>query len=799
MTEHLIPRMKKSLPTLLASVIGSALYSQHALADLASQCMLGVPVYNRPFIAGDTSQLPVHITADQSQANYPNDAVFTGNVYVEQGNRVLTADQVLLNQKQQANQADPVRTVTAIGNAHYDDNQVILKGPRAWSNLNTKDTDVENGNYQMVGRQGRGDADKMKMRENNRYTILDHGSFTSCLPGDDSWSVVGSEVIQDRQEEVAEIWNARFRIAGVPVFYSPYMQLPLGDRRRSGFLIPNAKYGSSNGFELITPYYWNIAPNYDATITPHVQTNRGMQWQNEFRHLSRFGFSLIEFDWLENDKQYKNDVMSGKSGYAPDESYTRWLFHWQHFGVVDQVWRFSADYTKVSDSSYFTDLDSVYGNTTDGYATQKFSLGYANLNWDATLSTRQYQIFSSLANRDVYRAIPQLDVNYYQNDVGPFDFHLYGQAVKFTNVNPVYPDATRFHIEPTLSLPIANQWASLNTETKLMATHYQQENLDKYLASGINNTEAQALKESANRVMPQFKTDGKMVFERDMDWATGYTQTLEPRVQYLYVPYRNQSSIRTYDSTLLQANYAGLFRDKTFSGLDRIASANQVSSGVTTRLYDGALEERFNASLGQIYYFDRPRTGTAASIDQNNDSGSLAWAGDAYWKFADNWGVRGGAQYDKRINNFTLGDAVLEYRGGGERMFQLNYRFASAEYIQAMLPNIRNPGYQQGISQVGATASWPLSERWAIIGAYYYDTKANQPADQLLGLQYNTCCWAVNVGYERKITKWNSNLNQSVYDNKIGFSFELRGLSSNYGLGTEKMLGNSILPYQRAF
>ncbi|GAB7195111.1 hypothetical protein OS11_13830 [Dickeya oryzae] len=300
-------------------------------------------------------------------------------------------------------------------------------------------------------------------------------------------------------------------------------------------------------------------------------------------------------------------------------------------------------------------------------------------------------------------------------------------------------------------------------------------------------------------MMPQFKTDGKMVFERDMDWAKGYTQTLEPRVQYLYVPYRNQSDIRAYDSTLLQADYAGLFRDRTFSGLDRIASANQVSSGVTTRLYDSALEERFNASLGQIYYFDRPRTGTNSSLDQNDERGSLNWAGDAYWKFADNWGLRGGAQYDERLKSVTLGDAILEYRGGGERMFQLNYRFASSEYIQAMLPDITNPGFQQGISQVGATASWPLSDRWAIVGAYYYDTKANQPADQLVGLQYNTCCWAVNVGYERKITKWNSTTNQSVYDSKIGFSFELRGLSSNYNLGTDKMLRNGILPYQRAF
>ncbi|UMB76242.1 LPS assembly protein LptD [Dickeya fangzhongdai] len=803
MTEHQIPRMKKSFPTLLASLIWSALYSQHALADLASQCMSGVPVYNRPLVNGDTSQLPVHIKAVQSQANYPDSAVFTGNVNVEQGNRVLTADQVQLHQKQQPGQTDPIRTVTAIGNVHYDDNQVILKGPRAWSNLNTKDTDVENGDYLMVGRQGRGDADKMKQRENNRYTILDNGSFTSCLPGDDSWSVVGSEVIQDRQEEVAEIWNARFHIAGVPVFYSPYMQLPIGDKRRSGFLIPNAKYGNRNGFELITPYYWNIAPNYDATITPHVQTNRGIQWQNEFRNLSRFGFSVVEFDWLQNDRQYKSDVLSGKSGYAADDNYNRWLFHWMHSGVVDQVWRINVDYTKVSDQNYFTDLDSVYGNTTDGYATQKFSLGYATRNWDATLSTRQYQIFSNLANRDVYRAMPQLDINFAKNDIGPFDLYLYGQAAKFTNVNPNMPDATRLHIEPTLSLPLSNGWASLNTETKLMATHYQQENLDTYRNNPNNSAEqrleSQRLKDNVNRVMPQFKTDGKMVFERNMDWAKGYTQTLEPRAQYLYVPYRDQSTIRAYDSTLLQADYAGLFRDRTFSGLDRIASANQVSTGVTTRLYDSTLEERFNASLGQIYYFERPRTGTASTIDQNDDRGSLSWAGDSYWKFADNWGIRGGAQYDQRLKDFTLGDAVLEYRGGGERMFQLNYRFASSKYIQAMLPTVTNPGFQQGISQIGATASWPLTDRWAIVGAYYYDTKANQPADQLLGLQYNTCCWAVNVGYERKITKWDSNTNQSVYDNKIGFSFELRGLSSNYGLGTEKMLKNGILPYQRAF
>lgn len=793
-TEHPIQRMKKSFPTLLATLIWSALYSQQSLADLAEQCMLGVPTYNRPLVTGEPNQLPVHIQADKTEASYPENARFIGNVNIEQGNSILTAEQVELNQIESGNQDTPTRTVTATGNVHYDDNQVILKGPKAWSNLNTKDTDVYEGDYQMVGRQGRGAADKMKIRDNNRYTILENGTFTSCLPGDNSWSVVGSEVIQDREEQVAEIWNARFKIGNVPVFYSPYLQLPIGDRRRSGFLIPNAKYGSSNGFELITPYYWNIAPNFDATITPHLQTKRGMQWQNEFRYLTPPGRGTIELDWLPSDNKYAKD-------FPEDDNATRWLFYWGHSGVMDQVWRFNADYTKVSDDRYFTDLDSNYGSTTDGYVTQKFSLGYANENWDTTLSTKQFQVFSSANSRDIYRAEPQLDINYYQNDIGPFDMHLYGQAVKFTNINANRPEATRLHFEPALNLPLSNRWGSLNTEAKLLATHYQQTKLDRYQAdASVTDTAKNDLKSSVNRVMPQFKVDGKMVFEREMNWSQGYTQTLEPRAQYLYVPYRNQSSIHTYDSTLLQSDYSGLFRDRNYSGLDRIASANQIATGVTSRIYDDALVERFNASVGQIYYFDRPRTGdNNMMLDQSDNNGSMVWAGDSYLRVDDNWGLRGGLQYDARLNEVALGDAVVEYRKDAERLVQLNYRYASPQYIRAMLPNVQNPGFQQGISQVGVMASWPIVDRWAVVGAYYYDTKANQPADQLIGLQYNTCCWAVSVGYERKITDWNSASGNSVYDNKVSFNIELRGLSNNYSLGSEKMLRSGILPYQRAF
>lgn len=788
--------MKKSFPTLLATMIWTALYSQHALADLAEQCMLGVPTYDKPLVSGDPNSLPVTINSDDSRADQGN-AVFSGDVKIEQGNSTLTAKQVELNQVQASGQKDPVRTVTATGDVHYDDNQIKLKGPKAWSNLNTKDTDVYQGDYQMVGRQGRGDADKMKMRGQNRYTILENGSFTSCLPGDNSWSVVGSEVIHDREEQVAEIWNARFKIAGVPVFYSPYLQLPVGDKRRSGFLIPNAKYGSNNGFEFMLPYYWNIAPNFDATITPHYMTKRGLQWQNEFRYLTQPGMGTIELDWLPSDNEYNKD--------HPQDDDTRWLFYWNHNGVMDQVWRFNVDYTKVSDSQYFNDLDSQYGSTTDGYATQKFSAGYADENFDATIASKQFQIYDDVnrTSTESYKVLPQIDLNYYKNDLGPFDLRVYGQAAKFVNINPYSPDATRLHLEPTLSLPMTNGWGSLNSEVKLLATHYQQDIPDGFKANYKSRNpgrDAPELDDSVNRVMPQFKVDGKMVFDRDMNWAQGYTQTLEPRMQYLYVPYRNQSNIYSYDSTLLQTDYSGLFRDRSYSGLDRIASQNRLATGLTSRIYDDALVERFNVSVGQIYYFSRSRTGDNNSgYDKNDDTGSVVWAGDTYWKIDDRWGLRGGVQYDTRLDSVALGDAVLEYRQDSERMVQLNYRYASPEYIQATLPQVTSPGYQDGISQVGVTASWPIADRWAVVGAYYYDTRAQQSADQLVGLRYNTCCWAVNIGYERKITDWDRGNQTSKYDNKVSFNIELRGLSSDHSLGTGEMLRSGILPYQRAF
>lgn len=778
--------MKKFLLILLASLIGSPLYSQQALADLADQCLLDVQEYTKQMDNSDSNKLLVHIQADKAIANYPEHTLFEGNVNIKQGNSILTADKVQLTQRQVQNQ-EPLRTLIATGNINYATDKIKLQGLKAWSNLNNKDIDVYQGNYQMLGRQGRGDAYIMKQRGNNRYTILKSGSFTSCLPGDDSWRMVGSEILHDREEQIVKIWNARFKIGKVPIFYSPYLQMQVGNKHRSGFLMPDVKYSSNNGLEFSMPYYLHLTSNYNLTITPSHMSKRGNQIQTKFRYLTTPDEGLVEFDWLS-----KNRIDSSKNTNDSD----RWLFYLYYNGVIHQIWRFNVDYTKVSNYNYFDDLDTKHSSITDGYATQKINFGYTDKNWNSALSYKQFQVFDT-NSRDVYCASPQLNLTYYKNDIGPFNLKIFSQAVKFTNFNNNYPKSIRLHIEPTLNLPITDYWGNMNIEAKIIATHFQQKNIDYYNEHTIPG---RYLKRSVSRVLPQFKTNVKTVFERNVDYASDYTQTLEPHLQYLYLPYRNQNNIGVYDSTILQIDYSGLFRDRAYSGLDRIFSANQLTSGVTTRIYDDQRIELFNASVGQIYHFSKPCRGDiTGSWDSYNNTGSVIWVGDSYQRISNQWRIHGSLQYDFRLNSVALGGAILEYRRDENHILRLNYRYASQKYIAQILSDINHLSYQNSISQVGVTGSWPLVSRWSLVGAYYYDTYTKQTSDQLVGLQYNTCCLAIHVGYERKITSSNNTDNSNQYDNKVSFNIELRGLNSNYILGKNKMMKPRILPYQQVF
>lgn len=778
--------MKKNAYTLLSLSIFTALYSAPSLADLAQQCLLGVPHFSGEVVKGNPNDLPVYIEADRAELNQPTHALYEGNVDIKQGNRHLTSQSVEVQQSGEGEQAQ--RYAYAKGGFDYKDNLINLLGEDAKIHLNTKDSDITRANYQFVDRQGRGTADDVALRED--YRLMKHATFTSCLPNDDAWSIYADEMKQHIKEEYAEMWHARLRVHGVPIFYTPYLQLPIGERRRSGLLIPSAGSSSRDGYWYSQPVYWNIAPNFDATFSPKFMSHRGWQMNAEFRYLTALGEGQLAGEYLSKDRY---------SDYL-DENRTRHMLYWLHSSSFLKDWRLNVNYTKVSDKRYFSDFDSNYGSSTDGYADQTMRIAYYQPHYNLAISAKQYQVFDE-AEIGPYRALPQVDFNYYRNDLAgsALDFKLFAQAVHFDNDSKIMPTAWRFHVEPSLNLPLSNRYGSLNVETKLYATHYQQRK-----GSADN---AEDVEKRINRVLPQVKVDLQTLLASKRTLIEGYTQTIEPHIQYLYRPYKDQSNIGSkrntdylgfgYDSALLQQDYFSLFRDRRYSGLDRIASANQVTLGGTTRFYDENANERFNLSLGQIYYIRDSR------IDANNDNStqgaSSSWSAESNWRINDQWNWRGSYQYDTRLKQTALANSILEFNPSGYNLVQLNYRYASQAYIDQNLTEKINR-YNQDIKQVGLTVAWELSDNWAAVARYYQDLALRKPVEQYLGVQYNSCCWSIGVGARRYVTSRAEQKDDEVlYDHSIGVTFELRGFGNDHKSGIEKMLKRGKLPYLQAF
>ncbi|MBN6710891.1 LPS assembly protein LptD [Haemophilus haemoglobinophilus] len=778
--------MKKNYYTLLSLSILTALYSTSSQASLQQQCLAGVPHFTGELIQGNPNDQPVYIEADNAELLQNSIARYEGDVNIKQGNRHLKAGVVEI---EQAGASDVQRYAYAKNGFDYKDNLINLNGNNAKLHLNSKDANIHGADYQLVDRQGRGTADEIELRDN--YRLMKNATFTSCLPNSNTWSIEAKEMRQYIQEEYAEMWHARFKVAGIPIFYTPYLQLPIGDRRRSGLLVPSAGTSSRDGYWYAQPIYWNIAPNFDATFTPKYMSHRGWQLNAETRYLTQIGEGQIAAEYLKTDR-YSDYLETNRS---------RHLVYWNHSSSFLKDWRLNVNYTKVSDKRYFNDFESRYGSSTDGYADQNARIAYYQPNYNLSISAKQFQVFDEV-NIGPYRALPQIDFNYYRNDIakGLVDFRLFSQAVRFDNDSALMPTAWRFHIEPSLTFPLSNRYGSLNIETKLYATRYLQKR-----GKGEN---AEEVKKTVNRVLPQIKLDFQTVLANKQSFIDGYTQTLEPRLQYLYRPYRKQSDIGVkqrnhdylgfgYDSTLLQQDYFSLFRDRRYSGLDRIASANQFTVGGTTRFYDKDANERFNLSIGQIYYLKDSRID---NNPQNSTQGrSSSWSLESNWRINDQWNWRGSYQYDTRLNQTSLANTVLEYNHEKNNLVQLSYRYASQSYIDQNLTGKNT--YGQSIKQLGITAAWEVTDNWAVVGRYYQDIALKKPVEQYLGVQYNACCWSVGVGARRYVTsRANQQPDEILYDNSFNITFELRGLSpTDHKSGIDDMLEQGKLPYIRAF
>ncbi|HGY1012398.1 LPS assembly protein LptD [Aeromonas salmonicida] len=787
------------IPALTPAIVQAApLTPPPATGILDGLCYDYVPKVEKLAPGKDANAQPVEVDADRLEAKQGGTAVYQGDVKVRQGVRKFDSDYAELDQKS--------RDVIAIGNIYYNDGQITVTSDKTLkSNLDTKNSELEEGKYQVHGSPVRGSADRVTMTNNNQNITLEGAQYTTCPPGQEVWTLKAGSIDIDQTEVFGEAWNASLWLYDYPVFYFPYINFPIKDERKTGLLYPGYTQSSKNGMDITQPFYWNIAPNYDATITSRFMDRRGLMEQVEFRYMpDPAHVGSLYFESLADDKQYDetpslNEKLSDGHRYLLNARHTS-LF-------ADNAMRVSVDYTKVRDRdyNYFNDFSPKVGTQVENQLQQSLMAGYFQQNWNLNTEVRTYQILLANAQQP-HELMPRINHNYYHQG-NWYDLAWNTEVTRFgynntqasaQNLGDAYT-GTRVYTAPTLTMPLIDEAGYyLDSQYKLMYTRYDQEVPDNMSstftqrftpegASGVTLDEG-----IITRTLPSFRLKGGMTFERNQDWFGGdANQTLEPEFQYLYVPYKDQDNIGVYDSTTMRQDYYSLFSDRRYAGLDRISDSNRVSLGVTTRVYDQAGDERIRLAVAQAFDFVAPRVKLYPSESlATNTRSPLSFEGDA--KINEQWFAHAGAQYDMDQSEISSANSALEYRR--EKLIsQLNYRFVrNANY------DLSNTNQVADLNQVGMLLTTPLNDQWHLYGGYYHDLDQGVKVDRKVGLKYDSCCWSINFNLEWVNTPDNVTM-RPTSERSLGIQFEMKGLGS-VGTGSKgTSLDTEALPYIRPF
>ncbi|NKF49645.1 LPS assembly protein LptD [Shewanella sp. WXL01] len=742
--------------------------SQQVMASEAlGHCAIIPPVSptanDRDAVAGIQAD-DIVIISDSSYAEMDNTAHFTGDVSFSQGSRHISADNASVNQ--------PKQQLNASGNLVFKDDMFTVTADSLVAQMASNSATLSGAKYWLHGQQVNGDAEELEITKDNNL-VLSGTNFTTCPPESQSWLLEARKIRIDSEEEWGEVWDAKLRVADIPIMYIPYMTVPISDKRKSGFLFPEFSTSTTNGVQISTPYYWNIAPEYDLTFTPDYMSARGLFLKTEFRYMNSPEQSgQFNVEYLADDRKLAN---------SPD----RYLYHWNHSGKINDNWRVQANYTDVSDNNYFNDLNSQVARATDNQLSRIGEASYFDQDWDFSVRVQDIKVLGE--EEKPYQVMPQLNFNYYNKDFWQnLDFTFGTEVTNFRHQDALYGSATRVHMEPSIALPIHAPFGSLTSEIKLLQTNYWQD--ESSLQPELDKT--------VNRTIPQLQINGQINFERQTQFlSTPMRQTFEPQFQYLFVGYEDQSGIGIYDSAQLQEDYFGLFRDRRFSGLDRVADANQMTLGFTTRLYNDNNREQMKFSVGQILYFQESKVLKAQSVTTQEQSTSVL-AAELDTRVYDDWFVSASVQHDTEHGENKKSQATLDYRPGSGKLLQFSYR-----YIPDLVNN--NTNDKVNISQAGLRTTWPISDDLYFVGNWYYDINERRNIENYAGIQYESCCWAVRFSYHYRIkTNYDDDLNPGIdtreeFESGFYLNFVIKGLGGSGPLGVDDMLNEGLFNYRK--
>ena len=726
-----------------------------------AQCYRNVPpviIDSNPLPA---NQVPVNIKAKKIHA-VADTISYQGDVQLTQGIKYLAADE--LTYYKEANKA------AATGNVNFISGEMTLYSDSIETRLDNDQTTLQQAEYQFHGQGGRGSAQRIYDNGEDLYEFKS-SSYSACPPGDNTWSLDSTTLYIDNEEGVGSAYNAILRIKDVPVFYLPYVTYPVSDKRRTGLLFPTYEISDTNGSTITQPIYINIAENMDATLTPIYMEKRGTLLATEYRYLFDTGTGKIAAEYLDNDR-------------IRDEN--RYLYHWDHKVNFAENWNLTTDYSKVSDDYYFSDITTDYGSRSDNQLLQTAKLSFTETNWNSELEVRDFQILGS--GDTPHKVLPKLAVSAYQ----PLDWkslHLdwYSEISHFEHDDDDVYTGTRIHLQPKLSLPLYYDSLFINTELKYMLSYYQQTLPDTNKEDWYDD-----LDETATRYIPSFKIHSGINFERDLTaFNSKYKQTLVPQIQYLYVPYQDQSDIGTYDTTTMQQDYYALFRDNRFSGYDRIADANQITLGVSSSFLNAQGQEKMRFAVGQNYYITSSET---VLPDDNSDSESDSVSrssiiGKFDVNFADEYFFHAGIEWDADENEIKSANSAFEKRWLYNTYAQLNYRYIAVS---------EEDKEENLVNQLGSKINWAINGQWTTFASYYYDLEYEHLYESMFGLKYQSCCWSLTLGYDRHMLAYYGDIDDIAEDYETESSYEINFELTGLG-GAGSGSSESMFDYGRPF
>ncbi len=716
-------------------------------------------VLNADYITDDRIQLSSKNTSIERDQL----ALFSGDVTMIDNNKKIIADRLSFDRLNMA--------IEASGNINYQTNNINIFAENLRASGDNRSTEMQLASYQLNGNPGHGNAELLSVN-NEGLLKLSNSTYTTCPQKSPDWQILASEINLSASGDFGEAYHAKFKVLDVPVLYIPYIYFPISNERLSGFLYPDFTSSKKSGVEISAPFYWNIAENYDATITPRFMSSRGTQLKTEFRYLQGMQSGQFNVEYLNNDDKY-----------ATNDS--RYLARFKHIGTFSKNFRAFIDYTTISDDNYLVDIGSKQYNTNDAYLYQTAELSYFSEQWQTTLKLQDFEVLGN--NAPSFKTLPHLEFLAHQ----PLNFlssqlSLYSELSSFKNAEKNKQQANRYHVEAAFTVPIVRPAWFLNSEIKLMHTYYQQDNL----------TDGSALKERVSRTLPKIRIHGGINFDREVAlFDNSYRHTLEPQLQYLYVPDKDQSNIGIYDTVNLQDDFHGIFRDTSFSGLDRISQANQLTWGLTSRILNQENLEIARLSLGRIQYLgNNTSVANTVVLADNNPTRSTksSLAADLFYRLNHQWQVSADIQYNT-IDNYTdKGQVNLDYMVNRYNLIQLNHRYT------------RNVSGER-LEQMSLLTSIAINKNWALVGRFTRDFQQDRNLESYLGVQYESCCWAIRIaGYQEINPNLNSaNTPQNTsddFDSGINIKLIIKGLDGNQSaIGTEEMFSKSIFGYKQPF